>query len=1049
MRVTAQQLPLRTYTTADGLAADRVLRIVRDRRGFLWFCTAGGLSQFDGERFTTYDPDNGLPFSTVNDLLIDRRGAYLVASNGAGIIRFDVSARAAGETASASDGRPGRERWRFRAYRISAEAPTNRVNRLFEDRAGRIWAGTDAGLFVAPAWKEPPSFARVTLFDRSRDRGVQVWALVEDREGSLWIGSTAGLTRRLPDGRLVHYQWSIRDPRRRFPQLSWVRGRAMNVWALELDREGRLWVGHEGGLTVIKPETVAEIDMGVSPVIAIDVEDAAASAAHQTLPARAGEVRSWSQACVSMPVPVMALAMGRDGHMWISGRDRIVEFDGRAFHPYEVPMRLAAGDVAGIVEDEDGRIWTGTLTDGAIRLSRSGFATFHETRGGVSRSLFETSDGRLCVYVRDSQAVRCFDGRRFALAAPEASFLRPPLLHLRALRQDRRGAWWVASRDGLRRYPPHVSLGELAHTRPLHRYTVGDGLISHDVVTLFEDSRGDMWIGSFRTGRQVLTRWERSTDRLHHYSDRDGLPPFCAPWSFAEDRAGGIWILFREGHVARYHNGQFTLLRQGVGLPLASGFIHVDERGRLWVALGDGVLRVDRPDAGLLNGVRYTTSHGLSTNGVNAIAEERGGRLYLGSSRGVDRLDPETGQVWHYSVADGLAGHEVTRGLRDRSGALWFSGPAGISRLVPRPEPSRRAPSVAIRSAVVADRDVPIGALGDTAVSLGSLAGASPLQIDFFGSSFGTGALRYQYRLEGADESWSAPSPLRSVRYARLAPGRYRFVVRAVNPDGLQSPRPGAVTFHVLPPVWQRWWFLLLVGGMGALVVRTGVRRRIARLLEFERLRTRLATDLHDEIGSNLSQIAVLSEVVQQQVQNVAPSVPERLSHIASVSRQSVEAMGDIVWALDPQRDSLTDLAQRMRRFANDLLTPRDVAVRFESPSSRQDLALEADIRRDLFLFFKECVHNVVRHAEATEAHVVFDVGPRRLVLAVRDNGKGFSLGDGSHGLGQRSMRQRALRLGGQLDVTSTNGHGTCITLTVPLAGRPSRWRTRRAAAPG
>ena len=219
-------------------------------------------------------------------------------------------------------------------------------------------------------------------------------------------------------------------------------------------------------------------------------------------------------------------------------------------------------------------------------------------------------------------------------------------------------------------------------------------------------------------------------------------------------------------------------------------------------------------------------------------------------------------------------------------------------------EPAHAPPPILISDLYVAGSRQSISALDETEILLPDLAvDQNQLQIDFVGLSFAPGdVLRYQYKVEGADKDWSAPTERRSVTY-RLAPGRYRFFVRAVNSDGVVSSSPAAVTFRILPPLWERWWFLALIAiGLTSTLYRL-YRYRVARLMELERVRTRIASDLHDDIGANLSLIAGLSDVLRQQAPSSDPQVSERLSLIASVSRRSVDAMSDIVWAINPNRD--------------------------------------------------------------------------------------------------------------------------------------------------
>jgi len=237
------------------------------------------------------------------------------------------------------------------------------------------------------------------------------------------------------------------------------------------------------------------------------------------------------------------------------------------------------------------------------------------------------------------------------------------------------------------------------------------------------------------------------------------------------------------------------------------------------------------------------------------------------------------------------------------------------------------------------------------------------LQIDFFGLGFASGVpLRYQYRLESNGASdWSPPSEQQTVDFAALGPGRHRFAVRAVTSEGLTSEAPAALVFTVDVPVWRTWWFLSIAAVALAAATYSLHRYRLERLLELERVRIRIATDLHDDIGSTLSQISVLSEVVRR------PDIAEPLSSVIGLSRDLVDFLNDIVWAINPKRDSLHDLTHRMRRFASDLSSARGVDLRFLAPGLATDLKAGADLRRETFLVFKESMNNALRHAACTQ----------------------------------------------------------------------------------
>jgi signal transduction histidine kinase len=225
-----------------------------------------------------------------------------------------------------------------------------------------------------------------------------------------------------------------------------------------------------------------------------------------------------------------------------------------------------------------------------------------------------------------------------------------------------------------------------------------------------------------------------------------------------------------------------------------------------------------------------------------------------------------------------------------------------------------------------------------------------------------------------------------------------------------------------------------------ALLIHAAYRRRLVRLVEFERLRTRIATDLHDELGSTLSQIAILAEVARQRTP-ATDGLDDSLASIAAASRESIDSMSDIVWAIDPTRDSAQDLAYRMRRLASDLLAPRNITITFASLNGEADLKLDAELRHDVYLVYKESLTNLVRHSRCTMASIRLVISEHTLVLSVGDNGQGFDPGGEGDGLGLRSMRERARKIGGTLAVDAAPRRGTTVTLRVPLHHRPAAGR--------
>jgi signal transduction histidine kinase len=518
--------------------------------------------------------------------------------------------------------------------------------------------------------------------------------------------------------------------------------------------------------------------------------------------------------------------------------------------------------------------------------------------------------------------------------------------------------------------------------------------------------------------------------------------------AFAEDPYGNLWIGFSSGGLARLRGEAVDLFAPGAGVPAgAINDLFVDSRQRLWAASAyGGVIRMDDLNAPRPRTAAYTTAQGLSSDRVLCVTEDRRGTIYLGHGKGIDRLDPQTGRIRTLTTADGLPSSVVDVAYRARDGSLWFGTPAGPARYLPDLPHAEAPPPVFLSGLRIGGVPLAIPALG--VQSLGALelpAGHDEVEVRFIGISFAYGAgLRYQYRLEGSAVDWSEPQVERSVLLGNLAPGAYRFLFRAVTPDSVVSPVPASLSFTLPRPLWQRWWFLVLAGVATALLAWSLHHARLSRLVELERVRARIAADLHDDLSSSLSRISILSELGRRRIADPAALEATMLDQIGETARELMETIGDIVWAIDARRDDLESLLARIRRFAGDLLEARGVSVLFAAPAGAAAISLRPEAKRELYLVLKEAIHNAARHARASEVRIEVAAARGELVAEVCDDGVGFAAGgpsaidavgapSGNHGHGLRNLRARAVKLGANLSVDSAPGAGTRVRLSLRL----------------
>ena len=1017
-RISAERLPLKSYTVADGLPNNVINKIVRDSRGFLWFCTGEGLSRFDGYAFTNYGVDQGLPHTTVNDFLETRNGELWVATNG-GLVLFDPKGQPASRIVYANE-KPGTAQM----FRVVVPEDEDRgaraANVLLEDRSGTIWCGTMKHLYRLE--RRDDQFKLVPVDVGAKE--IFVLDLLEDRSGSIWIGSFSGLYRHRPDGRIEHYtkQDGLPD---------------IVIHDLLEDHQGRLWAAtRSGGLFRFVADAAARTS------IVVDVRSK-----------KEGMPTEW----------VFQLFETAEHRFWLATNSGLVEFfpdaakSDQSFRTYTRRSGLSFHEITALNEDMNGNLWLGTNVTGAMKLERHGFLTYDEQDGiATVNDVFGDREGGVCFRAflfaprpaevnpdkpgqpKYQQKFGRYDNQNFRWFMP-GTLKQTGWVFEHVTMQARNGEWWIGTGSGLFRFPASNNFTQVEYAHPLAVYTTADGLAALQVLRLFEDSTGAVWVSTIGPPNG-LARWKSPNAKLEDLANAPGLPSMTGDLAlaFSEDRSGNIWIGFSTG-VARYRQGSFSFFTTNDGLP--PGGIqteYLDHAGRLWLgSLRGGLVRIDDPAAARPVFVNYTTAQGLSSNATGVITEDLRGRIYVGTGRGLDQLDPETGHVKHFTTADGLAGGAMSVAFRDRDGALWFGTQKGMSRFVPPSDELSAPPPILINALRVSGAAQSVSALGDSQISLPDLPpNQNQIQIDFVGLSFAPGdVLRYQYRL-GSDGNWSALTEQRTVNFASLSPGRYRFFVRAVNSEGVASAQPALVSFRILPPIWQRWWFLILVALSLIALGYAAYRVRLRRLIELERVRTRIASDLHDDIGSNLSLIAGLSEVLGQQARQADSQIAERLSVIANASRQSVEAMGDIVWAVNPKRDNVVDLAHRMRRFANDRLAARNIQFHFDAPKPNQNARINAEVRREVFLVFKEGINNIARHSGCQTAEAALKIERGTIILRLKDDGHGFDEANASHGQGMESIRRRAEKLGGQVEIISERGVGTTMTLTAPIAGR-------------
>jgi signal transduction histidine kinase len=381
------------------------------------------------------------------------------------------------------------------------------------------------------------------------------------------------------------------------------------------------------------------------------------------------------------------------------------------------------------------------------------------------------------------------------------------------------------------------------------------------------------------------------------------------------------------------------------------------------------------------------------------------------------------------------SGGSQPAGCRSADGRLWFSTITGLVSVDPNNVWTNPLPPRVLIENLIVDQQ-PFRTQAKKEVILPP--GRREYAIEYTGLSFSAPErVHFRYRLQGLENEWRNAGTERRVVYSYLPPAEYKFQVIACNNDGVWNNEGATLAFTVLPFFWQTLWFRILTGtllvlgaGVTALVI---ARRRYRLRLEaaerqqaIERERSRIAQDIHDDIGASLTRITLLSQSARA----------EDMDRIYETARNLTRSLDEIVWAVNPRHDTLDSLASYLGKFAQDFVGGAEIRCRLDVPVSLPTWPLTAETRHNVFLAFKEALNNSIKHADASEVKISLVLGKADFCIAVEDNGRGFLENSVREGNGIGNIRRRIADIGGTCEIQSAPGKGTTVRFKVPVAAR-------------
>jgi signal transduction histidine kinase len=968
----AQILDLQHYTVRQGLPSNNVTCLYQDSRGNLWIGTNDGLSMFDGKVFKNYGTIDGLPQSIITGLIEDRRRPGLFwIATGGGLCTFD------GE----------------RILPAGPAAYSGRgISSVFQDHTGTIWyAAEDTLLRLA---------GDSTRVVRTRDPLRGMGQILEAGDSLVWIHHAHGL---------AVYSFRKDTITSCYTTVQTENG----MRPMCLDQEGVLWVNR-----------MSE-DLRTSSIVRIRGRDVIGG-------------RSMT------PGQRMDFLLDdRYGYLYAGNYTGVYRISKARPSPFLAPALSRQNGLpdnslkAGLV-DREGNLWIGSATQGISRLSDWSTTLLPLTNiESGHRSSVAAADTADHLWIASEAGLH------------ELSCNTDGSWHhsLRAIRDrplsvfcDRQNLLWIAFHDtSLSCFSIRYSRDRPAMLREVRRFVPRRDFPGGYPITVLVDSGGRAWYSLGNRGIVVVDR-TRTNPLVKVFGLREGVPLNYIR-CMSEESSGRIWCgSYQEGISCvelsgRIDSADLAHARSALHDREIRSLLH-DREGRMWVGTRAGGLAVR--DHGSWRTI--TARDGLPSNTIWTITEDRQARIWVGTAVGAVRIDSTLPLRIHRKRE--LTGPAVFCSGEFRSGQLWFISTEGVVMYDPELErPHNISPLVHITSFTAA------GETFDPHSEITLAYDRSSCTIEFMSPTFmEPEAVRYQYRMKPRDANWQGPSSGTRVMYDVLPPGRYTFEVQAVDGSGIGSPAPAIVSLTIIPPVWQRWWFVAAGWITAALIVGGTIRRwekqRIQKNIQalerehaVQRERLRIAQDMHDEIGSALSEIVIIGNLARQQTR-IPHTIRRQIDTIAEKSREALDSIGEIVWATNPRNDPLQNFAAYTRQYASRYLEAAGIRSRIEIPDDLPSTRISAEQRRNLFLAVKEALHNVVKHAGASEVILRMTAKQDRLEVVVADNGRGLPDNPASRfGSGLAGMQRRMTDIGGTFSaIPGPGGKGTSIYLILRIA---------------
>lgn len=634
------------------------------------------------------------------------------------------------------------------------------------------------------------------------------------------------------------------------------------------------------------------------------------------------------------------------------------------------------------------------------------------------------------------------DTQKWKLIRPEGNLLKltrgyNPDFSVNKMFKDSKGVIWVATALNNLWYMDNkdkmLKMFLLPNDKPLD--------ITSPIFDIFEDSKKQLWLGTRAEGVFCLNP-ERTVavNYTHDENDSTSIIDGYSFNTFMEDNYGRIWIGNRSGlcihdPVTKTFSQNFLnqLRKEG----FSNSFVYSiakDTLGRMWMTMVDqGLVRVTENPKNKFSFKIYQTENGLKNLVTTYMIKDKNGCFWIVND-GLLYFNPYTESFMMTDEANGMLSNcgGDDKVFIDDYGNVFTGSQVGVNWL----DEVQKQNQSAVKNLFIEQISIngnPIDRISGCNDKVFLKHDQNNLTFGYTAVCFDeTHQMRYRYKLEPLEKQWNLPTSQLQARYMQLKPGKYRFVVD-VGYKGKWSDKQRFVDVEIKQVFWKTGWFIaLIVLLIGAIVIGI-LRYRLSQLLKLQKLRMKIASDLHDDVGSTLSSISIMSDLLQSQLDNTARS-EQMIQEIGTNAHIMLDSMDDIIWSVNPSNDKFQNLALRIREYAIPLFEMKNIGFSIITPEEMNDLSLPMDVRQNIYLIAKEAVNNLVKYSECTQASIKFSHDHNVLKMMVKDNGRGFNIEKiNSSRNGLKNMKRRTEQIKGRLDISSETGQGACISFSVKI----------------